>query len=181
MFQRLKPKNLREEIGTWSEWKKHVVACMGEFVGTFLFLWIALAGTSFANMPQTSASGNSNVTNASNVLYSALAFGFSLTVNAWIFFRVSGGLFNPAITFGLALTGIVPWFRGLLLVITQFFAAIVASYVVKVMFSSPFSAETLLRNGTTVVQGVFIEALMTFQLLLAIFMLAAEKSKVCMY
>lgn len=32
------------------------------------------------------------------LLYIALSFGFSLTVNAWIFFRISGGLFNPAVS-----------------------------------------------------------------------------------
>ena len=30
-------------------------------------------------------------------LYIALAFGFSLAANVWIFYRVSGGLFNPAV------------------------------------------------------------------------------------
>jgi aquaporin related protein len=30
-------------------------------------------------------------------LYISLSFGFSLMVNAWIFFRISGGLFNPAV------------------------------------------------------------------------------------
>ena len=30
-------------------------------------------------------------------MYISLSFGFSLMVNAWIFFRVSGGLFNPAV------------------------------------------------------------------------------------
>ena len=31
------------------------------------------------------------------LLYVALSFGFSLAVNVWIFFRVSGGMFNPAV------------------------------------------------------------------------------------
>jgi glycerol uptake facilitator-like aquaporin len=30
--------------------------------------------------------------------YISLAFGFSLAVNAWVWFRVSGGLFNPAVS-----------------------------------------------------------------------------------
>lgn len=32
------------------------------------------------------------------LLYIALCFGFSLMVNAWVFFRISGGLFNPAVS-----------------------------------------------------------------------------------
>ena len=39
------------------------------------------------------------------VLYVALSFGFSLAVNIQIFAGVSGGVFNPAISFGLALIG----------------------------------------------------------------------------
>jgi aquaporin related protein len=35
--------------------------------------------------------------NTSNLMYSALSFGFALTVNVWAFFRVTGGLFNPAV------------------------------------------------------------------------------------
>ncbi len=80
--------------------KKDFVAMIGELVGTIFFLYIALAATSFANQPVAAATGTGNVNNASNVLYVSLAFGFSLAINAWIFFRVSGGLFNPAITLG---------------------------------------------------------------------------------
>lgn len=37
--------------------------------------------------------------NPAQLLYISLSFGFSLAVNAWIFFRISGGLFNPAVSF----------------------------------------------------------------------------------
>jgi aquaporin rerated protein, other eukaryote len=161
----------------WSITKKNIVACLGEFVGTVFFLWISLAATSFANIPSTSSSGDGNTSNTSNILFIALAFGFSLAVNAWIFFRVSGGLFNPSITFGLMLTGIVPWFRGALLIITQLVAGIVAAYLVAYMFPTIFRAETTLNHNTSLVQGLFIEVFLTAQLVMAIFMLAAEKSK----
>jgi aquaporin related protein len=32
------------------------------------------------------------------LLYISLIFGFSLMVCVWVFFRVSGGLFNPAVS-----------------------------------------------------------------------------------
>ena len=38
-------------------------------------------------------------------MYVALAFGFSLLVNAWVFYRVSGSLFNPAISLAMLLVG----------------------------------------------------------------------------
>lgn len=160
-----------------SQAKKEVVAILGEFFGTVFFLWMAFAGTSFAKIPQSSVSGNGSTTNAANVLFIALVFGFSLAVNVWIFFRVSGGLFNPAITFSLMLYGVVPFFRGLALIVTQLVGGIVAAALVKVMFPTPLRADTALAPGTTPVQGLFIEAVLTTQLLLAVFLLAAEKSK----
>ena len=77
--------------------KNHFIAFLGEFVGTFLFLFFAYGGTQTAN--QTSQKNPSIVASPdiNQLLYIALIFGFSLTVNVWIFFRVSGGLFNPAV------------------------------------------------------------------------------------
>lgn len=35
------------------------------------------------------------------ILFISLGFGFSLAVTAWVFYRISGGLFNPAVTLGM--------------------------------------------------------------------------------
>lgn len=68
----------------------------GEFIGTFLFLFFALSGTQVSN--DTTAGGlATSSTNINRLLYIALSFGFALAVNAWAFFRISGGLFNPAV------------------------------------------------------------------------------------
>jgi len=80
----------------------HFVAVLGEFVGTFMFLFFAFSGTQVANTttagsPTSAAASVATAPNTSNLLYVALAFGFSLAVNAWVFFRVTGGLFNPAV------------------------------------------------------------------------------------
>jgi aquaporin related protein len=69
------------------------ISCLGEFVGTFLFLFFAFAATQVANNLL-----GKNPMNIAALLYIALAFGFSLAVNVWIFFRISGGLFNPAVS-----------------------------------------------------------------------------------
>lgn len=70
----------------------HIVAMSGEFVGTFMFLFFALGATQAV----TSESAEDQ-TETARLLCIALAFGFSFAVNAWVFFRVSGGLFNPAV------------------------------------------------------------------------------------
>jgi len=74
--------------------RSHFVGFLGEFVGTFLFLFFAFAGTQVANMLASLGEGP----NVGALLYISLAFGFSLAVNVWVFFRISGGLFNPAVS-----------------------------------------------------------------------------------
>ena len=76
----------------------------GEFIGTFLFLFFAFAGTQVAKTTNkqtqtqvtTAATTVDQGPNPAQLLYVSLCFGFSLAVNAWAFFRISGGLFNPA-------------------------------------------------------------------------------------
>lgn len=88
--------------------RNHVVAMAGEFAGTVLFLFFAFAGAQVANnTPSTELPGGGGSVgapadagpNPTQLLYVSLCFGFSLAVNAWVFFRISGGLFNPAVGF----------------------------------------------------------------------------------
>src|SRR3954465_1906111 len=93
--QHTRPNNARpfssreSETGRWPTLKRHLVAASGEFVGTTLFLFFAFGGTQVAFM----ANGNKPM-DINGVLFIALSFGFSLAVNAWAFYRISGGLFN---------------------------------------------------------------------------------------
>ncbi|GMF79029.1 unnamed protein product [Aspergillus oryzae] len=70
------------------------VAVVGEFVGTFMFLFFAFAGGQVSNTPKPAEGA---APNTSNLLYLSLSFGFSLLVNVWTFYRVTGGLFNPVV------------------------------------------------------------------------------------
>lgn len=159
--------------------RNHFIAMCGEFVGTVLFLWFALSGAQVANSINSSAglSVKETGSNPQQLQYIALSFGFSLAVNAWVFFRISGGLFNPAVTFGMCLIGALPWLRGSLLFVTQILGGIVASALVSCMFPGPLNVQTELGGGTSIVRGLFIEMFLTTQLIFTIFMLAAEKHK----
>jgi len=178
-----------------------------------LFLFFALSGTQVANnIPSSSGLSVSQTgSNPQQLLYIALCFGFSLAVNAWVFFRITGGLFNPAVsytfsqhmvsyprsgsrdchpllrqrqkltfpqvTFGMCLIGALPWLRGCLLFFVQILGGITAAALVSCMFPGELTVQTTLGGRTTVVQGLFIEMLLTAELVFTIFMLAAEKHK----
>jgi aquaporin related protein len=75
--------------------RNNLIAAVGEFVGTFLFLFFGFSGAQIANTPLPTPGSSPN---HSALLYVSLAFGFSLTVNVWAFYRVTGGLFNPAVS-----------------------------------------------------------------------------------
>ena len=85
--------------------RNHFIAAIGEFVGTFLFLFFAFAATQVANAAHSGNQKNqasedkhsiADIPDTGSLLYIALAFGFSLAVNAWVFFRISGGEFSPS-------------------------------------------------------------------------------------
>lgn len=159
--------------------RNHFIAMCGEFAGTFLFLFFAFTGTQVANS-QTQGSVSTTIAQGSNpaqLLYISLCFGFSLGVNAWVFFRISGGLFNPAVTFGMCLVGAMPWVRGGLIFISQIIGGIAAAGIVDVLYPGQLNVRTSLGAGTSIAQGVFIEMFLTTMLVFTIFMLAAEKSK----
>ncbi|GAA5934648.1 uncharacterized protein JCM15063_003031 [Sporobolomyces koalae] len=166
--------------------KNHLIAMIGEFVGTSLFMLFALGGTNVANIPSTSVTGDTtagqgdsiaSAANTSNLLYISLCFGFSLAVNAWIFFRVSGGLFNPAVSWGMMLVGAITPLRAALLTISQILGGIVGSAIIQALLPGTLNVRTQLSPGMSVVRGLFLEMFLTAMLMLAILLLAAEKSK----
>jgi len=141
-----------------------------EFIGTVMFLWFAFAGTQAA--AQTSVDSEMD---PQQLLFISLSFGLSLMVTVWAHYRVSGGLFNPAVTLALCLTNNVPYVRGLFLLPAQVLGGIVAAALVSCMLPGDLAVVTRLSEGTSIAQGVFIEAFGTMLLIFVIIMLAAEK------
>ncbi|KAF2677053.1 aquaporin [Lentithecium fluviatile CBS 122367] len=156
----------------------HFVAATGEFVGTFMFLYFSFACQVMLQKQASDVSlangGSSSQTN----IFTALVYGLSLLVNVWAFFRISGGLFNPAVTFGMVIAGTLPAIRALFLVPAQLVAGMCAAGLVQAMFPGDITlTNTTLSPGTSIAQGVFIEMFMTAELVFVVLMLAAEKSK----
>ncbi|KAK4097221.1 aquaporin-like protein [Parathielavia hyrcaniae] len=166
--------------GTWpSTVRTTVVAGLGEFVGTFLFLFFAFAGTQIANTPPPSPppDGGPPLPDASKLMFIALSFGLSLMVNVWAFYIVTGGLFNPAVALALYLIGGLSALRAVVVIVAQFLGGIAAAAVVSALFPGPPAFATTLGGGANVAQGLFIEMFLTAQLVYVIIMLAAEKHK----
>lgn len=86
--------------------RNNLVAALGEFVGTFLFLFFAFAGTQVANMSSAALAASKLLTEKGvgsppdppTVTFISLCFGLSLMANVWAFYRVTGGLFNPCVS-----------------------------------------------------------------------------------
>jgi len=155
----------------------HFVAATGEFVGTFMFLFFAFSGHMMA-VEQAGETGPNQTNSSQTVVIISMSYGFSLLVTAWCLYRVSGGLFNPAVTLGLCIAGAVPWLRGLVLVPVQIIAGIVAAAVVEAILPGPISlVKTTLAPGMSPARGVFFEMFLTAELVFTVLMLAAEKSK----
>lgn len=77
----------------------------------------------------------------------------------------------------MVLTNTITVVRGLLLLVAQLTGAILASFLVSVLLPYEFNVRTTLSSSTSVAQGVFIEMLLTAQLVFTILMLAKEKHR----
>lgn len=77
--------------------RHHLIAAIGEVMGTFLFLSFGFAIAQIANAKSEVLAPGVTKPDLQQLLFISLGFAASLTVNAWIFFRVSGSAFNPAV------------------------------------------------------------------------------------
>lgn len=85
------------EGGHISSLQSHLIAASGEFVGTFFFLWMGYSGQLMVGN-QVSSLAIVGGASSETIVFISLIYSFSLLVNAWAFYRISGGLFNPAVS-----------------------------------------------------------------------------------
>ncbi|KAK0756221.1 hypothetical protein N5P37_011136 [Trichoderma harzianum] len=156
--------------------RNEIVVVFGEFCGTFMFLLMSFIGTQ-------AALDNNDPTNPNaplfpfSLLYVASSFGAALAVNVWVFYRVTGGMFNPAVTLGLVLVGAVKPIRGLLIFPAQIVAGIAAAAVTDALLPGPLLVANKLASGTSISRGLFIEMFLTAQLVITVYFLAVEKHR----
>jgi len=120
-----------------------------------MFLFMGFSAAHIANLPSATDAFAPGVS-TSNLMFIAVAFGLSLVINAWIFFRVSGAIFNPAVCLALALTGMLPPLRAVFLTLAQVLGGITAAGLIKVLAPGSLSVATRLGPGVSVGQGTIL-------------------------
>jgi MIP family channel proteins len=90
---------------------------LAEFIGTFALVFV---GTAAGILRDSFGLG---------LLGVALAHGFTLAVFVYAYGHISGTHVNPAVTFGMALSGVVKWGQAVFYWIAQFAGAILAAFL----------------------------------------------------
>lgn len=154
--------------------KNHGIAVLGEFFGTFIFLWTAFMIAQIANQdPKIPTVGS----DPQQLIMISFGFGFGVMVGVFMFFRVSGGNLNPAVTLTLVMAGAVPPIRGVIMMVTQMIAGMAAAGAASAMTPGPIAFANGLGGGCSRSRGVFIEAFATAILCLTVLLLAVEKHR----
>lgn len=144
-------------------------AGLAEFIGTFALIFIgvlAISGASIVGAPD-------GITNLASI---ALAHGLTIAVMVAALGAVSGGHFNPAVTFGFVTTGRMNLTTGVVYWIAQLLGASVAGFLLTGLFGAvPVAAGTPdLGGSVSTSAGIIIEAITTFFLVAVIFGTAVD-------
>ena len=138
-------------------------ALLAEAVGTFLFFFIGAGAALLATGDPSSV-----------LLVVALAHGTALAVMVSSLGAVSGGHFNPAVTFGLLVAGKIDAVRCLAYWIAQLIGGAAAGYALAYLVGDVTPAVPALAGGVSVASGIVLEAILTAGLLLAVFGTAVD-------
>jgi len=135
---------------------------MAELIGTFGLIFFG-AG---AVLQQ-------NVTQAVGITGIAVAHGLAILVGVYAFGAISGGHFNPCVTFGMAVTRRIAWGEALSYWIAQLAGASIAAWLLSLAYPTGtadvhLGAPTL---GPSIgpMLGMALEAVMAFMLVLVVF------------
>ncbi|RPD60009.1 aquaporin-like protein [Lentinus tigrinus ALCF2SS1-7] len=152
--------------------KDDIYAAALEYVGTTVFLLLALGCVQASAAEASSSQYGSNI---ERVMYIATGFGLSLLVSVWLFYRVTGGLFNPNVSLALLITGVIGPARFVLYAIAQLVGGITAAAIIEGLTPGVLASNTFPAQGINNAQAVFIEMFITSFLVIAVLMMAAEK------
>jgi aquaporin TIP len=149
----------RFRIAAWSMGGLRLL--LAEGLGTFLFFFVGIgAGLSLAVGADASSS----------LVIVALAHGIVLAVLVSALGAVSGGHFNPAVTFGVWIAGHIPTQRAIAYVLAQLIGGLLAAWSLVAVFPGGVGPGVpALGAGVDPLVGMGVEAVLTVILLVAVF------------
>lgn len=146
--------------------------CVAEFIGTFALCFVGILA----------------IHHNPGLLGVALAHGLTIAVMASAFGAISGGQFNPAVSVALFVAGKMDAMRTAAYIVTQLIAATVAGFVIIWMMGSGGAGDPVVDEiqkvvgkgivaagtpdlgiGVTQLQGIVLEIILTFFLVVVIF------------
>lgn len=135
-----------------------------EFLGTCIFVFIG-AGAIITNQFSNGAVG---------LLGIAIAHGVILSVMISAFGGISGGHFNPAVTFGVMVSRRISVALGLQYMVAQLIGGVLAGLLLHAVFPSELCATVHLgtpavASGISLGTAVLMEAILTFALVTSVF------------
>ncbi|KAG7803802.1 hypothetical protein KL944_000671 [Ogataea haglerorum] len=166
------------KFGLSNTLKTHFIAASGEFIGTFIFLWVAYMIAQIANQDEFYSSQGSN---PAKLIMISFGFGFGVMVAIFLTCRVSGGNLNPAVTLSLVLARAISPIRGLIMMLSQMVAGMAAAGAASAMTPGPIAFANGLGGGCSKSRGLFIEMFGTALLCITVLMTAVEQSNLSDY
>ena len=144
-------------------------ALLAEAIGTFALCFVGILAINAGAI--VGAAGAVSLTTI------AFAHGLTIAVMIAALGQHSGAHFNPAVTFGFVVTGRMTPARGGMYVLSQVLGALLASLIVAALFGAVVVADgtPALNAVVTPAQGVVLETVATFFLVLVIFGSAVDE------
>ncbi|GAA5878776.1 hypothetical protein JCM8547_007193 [Rhodosporidiobolus lusitaniae] len=168
--------------------RDELVAMVAEFVGTTLFIFFACGGVHSAKMLATNirqqgqiyrgeGDGPGGAYDTSNLQYISLATAFSYAILLWMFYRVTTGLFNPAMSVALAIAGWLKPARLLYLIPAQLLGSIAGAGLIAALTPGDFHALTVITADIEYSRATFLEVFGTALLALSVLFLMTERRR----
>jgi len=120
-------------------------AAIFELIGTTVFLLLAFGSVQSSHFVLGSM--------LERTLFIATAFGISLIASCWLFFRATGGLFNPDVTLALFLVGSLGPVRFVLYCIAELAGGIAAAAIVHGLTPGPVTYKYVHARPPTFAYG----------------------------
>jgi MIP family channel proteins len=143
-----------------------------EFLGTLFFVFLAagsVVSAAYLGLPEYLA-----------IPFVAVGIGLALALAVSATMGVSGGQLNPAVTIGLLVAKKMNMKDSALYIVAQVLGATVGAALLFVLFpasigNAVYWGSTTLGNGVTILQGIVVEAILTFFLVMAVFGTAVDE------